>query len=597
MTDQGKGEAPDGTSDRQDLWWARVWAPWKRRLHHVVRGVDPVPVGLGLLFAAGALFVFGARGSDDAYITFWPAHTLVTEGAILNYNGDHVEQSSTLAFTVLLAALSWPWPSWIPFIGRMLSLLSLALIAREAHRLAEPLGLPRTLFVPLATISFGSVLFWATSGMEMTLAAFAGLFMIRYWQRWLTFVDRRRRWPGLVFGTMFFCALRPENLVLAPAMALVAGGCSVIASRWNRAELVAWGHILGVAVASSASLFLFRHLYFDAWLPLPAVAKGGALSRGFDYASAGLKANNPALLVVLPLVLAVCVHDMYKRRNEPTLFLLSAWTWGIVAFVALAGGDWMPAHRFLVVCLPPAALLALMLINRLPILAVARATLALAFIVTSLWKTGLLVNQRLDPLVPLAGGWGTPQDLAKRGESGVPSFGWFEAHGRARDVLTAQALHESIAKLDDVIDRPLWIASGQAGAVNYLVFRDPPHELRYFDQWGLGVDISQCPARARGRKTVIGYRTDLRELIREDGRFRDCGFPRPDILHSSTLRPKGRQLLESHGYMIFYHGRYRLPTTRIFGKDRRMILDGFVAVDAKLAEQAGLEPHTLRAPE
>jgi hypothetical protein len=87
--------------------------------------------------------------------------------------------------------------------------------------------------------------------------------------------------------------------------------------------LVAWGQILAVATASSASLSLFRRLYFGAWLPLPALAKGGSLTKGLDYALAGLKANNPALLVVLPLVLVVCIHAMYKRRSEPTLFLLS----------------------------------------------------------------------------------------------------------------------------------------------------------------------------------------------------------------------------------------------------------------------------------
>jgi hypothetical protein len=54
--------------DRQEAWWARVWTPWNQRLRHVVRVVEPAPLGLGLLFAAAALFVFGAGGNDDAYI-------------------------------------------------------------------------------------------------------------------------------------------------------------------------------------------------------------------------------------------------------------------------------------------------------------------------------------------------------------------------------------------------------------------------------------------------------------------------------------------------------------------------------------------------
>ncbi len=551
--------------------------------------------GIGLLFAALALFVFGAGGNDDAYITFWSAHTLATEGAILNYNGEQLEQSSSLAFTVLLAALAWPRPDWIPFLGRLISLLSLGLIAVEAYRLSKPLGIRRPLVVAIAAIGFGSLLYWATSGMEATLAAYAGLLMIGSWQRWVSLLEQPKRWSALALTTLFFCAIRPENLVLAPAMALVAGGCSALAARGNRETLAAWGQIVAVALASSGALSLFRVWYFGAWLPHPALSKTGALRDGLHYAIAGLKANNPTLLVILPFVILACLVAIYKRRSAPVLYMLCAWAWGVLGFVALSGGDWMPAHRFVVACLPAAALLTLWLIHQLP-WSWARTGLAMLFVATSLWQVGALVNQRLDPLVPLAGGWRTPEDLARRSETGTPSFGWFEAHGRSRDVLTAQALHGVLTALDAVVDRPLWIASGQAGAVNYLVFRDPPLELRYFDQWGLTVDISECPPAVRGRKTILGYRTDLRDVIREEGGFRDCGFPRPDVLHSSTLRASKRKLLESQGYMIAYHARYRLPTAEAFGKERKLTLDGYVAVDAELARQAGLTFQGLRSP-
>lgn len=560
-----------------------------------VRATALASFGIGLLFAVLALFVFGAGGNDDAYITFWSAHSLATEGAILNYNGDHLEQSSSLALTVLLAALAWPWPDGIPFIGRFLSLLSLGLIAVEAYRLSHPLGIEHPLVAAIAAIGFGSVLYWATSGMEAPLAAYAGLLMIGRWQRWVSLLDQPKRWSALVLVTLFFCAIRPENLVLAPAMALVAGGCSVLATRWNRATLVAWGQVLAVASAASGALCLFRYWYFGAWLPHPALSKSGAFRDGLNYAIAGLKANNPALLMVLPFMLLACLYVVYRRRSEPALYLLCAWAWGALAFVGLSGGDWMPAHRFLVACLPAMGLLTFWLIHQLPWKRF-RAVLAAVFVAVSFWQVGALVNQRLDPLVPLAGGWRTPEDLVQRSETAIPSFGWFEAHGRSRDVLTAQALHQAIAALDAVVDRPLWIASGQAGAVNYLVFRDPPHELRYLDQWGLTVDISECPPTVRGRKTVLGYRTDVRNVIREEGGFRDCGFPRPDVLHSSTLRTSTRRLLESQGYMIVYHARYRLPTAKAFGEEHKMTLDGYVAVDAELARQAGLTFEKLRSP-
>src|SRR4051812_43111323 len=60
--------------------------------------------GLFLLFGFG---LFESTGRDDVYITFWPAHTLATQGQVLNYNGEAVEQSSSLLYVLLLGALCW----------------------------------------------------------------------------------------------------------------------------------------------------------------------------------------------------------------------------------------------------------------------------------------------------------------------------------------------------------------------------------------------------------------------------------------------------------------------------------------------------------
>ena len=53
------------------------------------------------------LWVFGllcgSTGHDDSHITFWQAHALLNSGELHNYNGERLEQSSSLLMTLLTA--------------------------------------------------------------------------------------------------------------------------------------------------------------------------------------------------------------------------------------------------------------------------------------------------------------------------------------------------------------------------------------------------------------------------------------------------------------------------------------------------------------
>src|SRR5580658_5525379 len=60
--------------------------------------VVSVAVLLGLGFS-----LFTNSGPDDTHITYWPARELLQHGAITNYNGDRIEQSSSLAHVLLTA--------------------------------------------------------------------------------------------------------------------------------------------------------------------------------------------------------------------------------------------------------------------------------------------------------------------------------------------------------------------------------------------------------------------------------------------------------------------------------------------------------------
>src|SRR5262245_22470109 len=83
---------------------------------------------------------FPAGGNDDSHITYWAAHALASFGRIVNYDGEVVEQSSSLGLVLLLAGVekvlgvSPPAAAW--FTSSLSAALAILLAARIASRVA-----------------------------------------------------------------------------------------------------------------------------------------------------------------------------------------------------------------------------------------------------------------------------------------------------------------------------------------------------------------------------------------------------------------------------------------------------------------------------
>ena len=110
------------------------------------------------LLLAITILLFPSAGRDDTYITLWPAHTLAEHGEILNYNGERVEQSSTLLMVLLLA----PFATWVSDLSTTAKLISLVaaigcvLLLQIAHRHATLLADKRVCWI--AAISTATAL-------------------------------------------------------------------------------------------------------------------------------------------------------------------------------------------------------------------------------------------------------------------------------------------------------------------------------------------------------------------------------------------------------------------------------------------------------
>ena len=113
------------------------------------------------------------------HITCWPAYTLSHFGQILNYNGDRVEQSSSLLQVLLLARARQAHELDLVTLAKLSSiafgiaslLVLFTLVARVAGRAA---GVCAAL---IAAVSI-PIVYWSFSGMETSLVSLTGLCVV-----------------------------------------------------------------------------------------------------------------------------------------------------------------------------------------------------------------------------------------------------------------------------------------------------------------------------------------------------------------------------------------------------------------------------------
>ena len=117
-------------------------------------------LGLAIGLLAGALLAatqFPAAGNDDTHITYWAAHALAHYGSILNYNGEHLEQSSSLLLVLLLAlvhglfGLPLPATAWV--LGIAAALAALVVATKLAQRV-DPEAAPFVALLAATSLPF-----------------------------------------------------------------------------------------------------------------------------------------------------------------------------------------------------------------------------------------------------------------------------------------------------------------------------------------------------------------------------------------------------------------------------------------------------------
>ena len=562
---------------------------------------------LPCLVVAGSIALFGSGGGDDSHITWWVVDVFKKTGKILNLNGAPIEQSSSLGLVIIAAALKFVFQFKTPALGVLISLVATAMTclmgAKLARRIEPRLALPCAWLIATS----GPLVYWGTSGMETSVAAFAALWLLDAIADCADLCDElagtRHRQRLAIFklfaATTLFITIRPENHLLV--LGVFGGGvlCSLRAfGLWpldaTRLRFVGWCAL--AVVLPIAVLFGWRQIVFHAWFPHPVTAKAGGDPRwteGFRYLTRSVVEFQPAMFLFLPLATGSALAACLTRRTKPIVgFAASLAIIGVV-FICASGGDWMSCGRFLANQLPVWWVVIVASCSQVP----PRRLRALA------WLTALfgLINLRfLVGLASSGGANGYPLVAAlkvvpaARAQYQLQNYSFLELSNKShlRDALLAEELKRVVAKVAADTPDKIWIASGQAGGVPYHTFRAFPDRLHFIDYWGL-VDAAAMPCIPRSslRHSSLGVALSPELMFRHrKAILRDCGVPMPAIVFNTNLHAGTRKGLEARGYRVVYFQHGKMPS---FSEPSILrggtAMDAYIAVQRELADRLQLE--------
>jgi hypothetical protein len=287
---------------------------------------------------------------DDVFIFLRYARNLAAHGA---YAFDpfpgaaRVEGTSSIVWTV---ALALAYRAGARGLGAAKAIsLACGLLVPTVCALAVRRALPERPWLaalPAAALAVDADLAtWIVSGMDTALWTLGCAACVAL------AASRRDGAAALLLGALAW--LRPEGPLFAAA--------GVLAIAESRRTLL---RLAGLAAVPLVVLALGRAVTFHDLVPNTFFAKMNAAD-GKDYTGLGYLASalarRPLLLLLLPVAALRTLRAHAFRavgRRSPAVRLAGALVASSFVFVLLAGGDWMPGRRMLVVALPLAAILA-----------------------------------------------------------------------------------------------------------------------------------------------------------------------------------------------------------------------------------------------
>jgi hypothetical protein len=549
--------------------------------------------------------LYGSAGRDDAHITYWPAYTLAHMGKIINYNGEVVEQSSSLLQVVLLASFHVASGVDIVTLGRLvsilfgvLSLLLTYILASRFHTKAGPAA-------ALATSLCGSFVYWSFGGLETTLTAFCTLWLL------LKFDDILNsqpvsyfEWGHVSIATLAFITVRPEMPIVL--------GCIVLGTATILFWKSLWAQVKGkllfltmLVILIVLSLFSVRYFTFGHFFPLPVSAKSSSFSaeqatNGLRYiygllrSPSGLETGiTPIGLFGITAFFCSLFHAyrnifQYREDTQSLVFTLSiCFSLSYISFIVLSGGDWMEAGRFIVPMVPIASVFVVSTIyiyfmswsKYIVLFGIFMLTLSTNVNIVENQSTGVSNLHRESYRKDL-------KNALTNRKIPYDTYSWFEKYNKvhARDLVSIQKL-SSIIRSHSKSDG-LNILSGQMGIVMYHLNKKYRENIEVIDNYNLTTNkISKCaPEDVNVGRS--GSHVRILEIINNIGYYEDrCNIDKPDIIYH--LQGEYDELLRDRGYIDIYRQEGYMSLEHEYMEGSTVTSDQFIMISKSLYKQIG----------
>lgn len=349
-----------------------------------------------VLTLVGAAIAYGLMGSllvggiDDAAITQVYARNIAAgHGYVYNPGGEWVEGSTSLAWTVLNAAVFGLFADPVPVLHGLSAVIATATVLvwlRTARGVAAATGASAAVTVAgFLMLMAGLAPFWlwmVWSLMDVTLWALVVALAVHLSLRIALDEEATDRTLGWLAGMLALAVVtRPDGVALAAGMAALTGLVLALRPGGQRKAAVFTAGTLGLVLGVFALLVAWRLATFGYPLPNTYYAKTSAnmaatLADGVKYLINSLVAERlflPALAAaaLLPFLVAFRANgsrhrgdarEAARRWADGTAMIrgavLPAVLLGFLAIVVLSGGDHFNNQRFLVP-IAPALMLAL----------------------------------------------------------------------------------------------------------------------------------------------------------------------------------------------------------------------------------------------
>jgi hypothetical protein len=537
-----------------------------------------LPCALLILLGLG---FYTCTSLDDVFLTHWPAYTLVTRAQILNYNGQYIEQSSSLLHVMLLAGLAKLTRLPLPVLAYYLAFLFGLLTLVASYKLAANLnGASSGSSCALLLATAPYFVYYSVNSLEATLTAFLVVLLTIAVDGYLSSGTGLRY---LLMSILGFLLVRPEAffLLTMPVVVLLVL-LMMPGSKWKTQEILPQRRRLLLTLLISISLQLlisgFRYSYFGDYVPQTVRAKISTLSlarlyNGFLYLFGRTTILGPdeailiwssifGIVIVAVVLIGAFAFLRHLRNGEVALpatlfpYLFSA---SYISYVVLVGGDWMEAGRFLVPVLPLVFALLAVTVHRyvpstkryglssIPIL------LLVMFNIFGNYYYATRVSRGSPLLAYGTSAAKTDQGLARL----LIGYSWVEivSRGHLRDIPVIATIENVIAAQPP--SRSLSLMSHQGGMVNFYIAKRFFGRVQFIDLAGLfSRHISFCPEVIdMGRfqtpfnsGTIIPW--DF--YFNHKNELQGCGIPEPDIIVDLYFDDKIFPLLAQNGYEVVF---------------------------------------------